>query len=70
MKIASIGLVVGVSMALALSQVIQGILYGVSAADPIALLAAVLVFSIAAGLACLLPAWRATRIDPMRTLRE
>jgi ABC-type antimicrobial peptide transport system permease subunit len=45
-------------------------LYGVSADDPISLLVAILVLSVAALLACLLPALHATRIDPIAALRE
>ena len=56
--------------ALALARLMSSMLYGVSADDPISLLVGILVLSVAALLACLLPALRATRIDPIAALRE
>jgi ABC-type lipoprotein release transport system permease subunit len=45
------------------------LLYGVSAADPLTfLLVPVLIFVVAL-VACLIPAWKATRIDPITALR-
>jgi putative ABC transport system permease protein len=70
LRIATIGLVVGLLSALLLNQLLEGALFGVSAADPISFGASVLVLVAAALVACLLPALRATRIDPIRTLRE
>jgi ABC-type antimicrobial peptide transport system permease subunit len=45
-------------------------LYGVSGTDPVALLTAIGILGRAAFLACLVPALRATRIDPITALRE
>jgi putative ABC transport system permease protein len=70
LKIAGIGLIVGLISALTLNHLIEWALFGVSAADPISFGASVLVLVAAALVACLLPALRATRIDPIRTLRE
>jgi putative ABC transport system permease protein len=70
LRIATIGLVVGLFSALLLNQLIEGALFGVSPADPISFGASVLVLVVAALVACLLPALRATRIDPIRGLRE
>jgi hypothetical protein len=70
LKLTGIGLVIGIVAALALARVMSSMLYGVSADDPISLLVAILVLSVAALLACLLPALRATRIDPIAALRE
>jgi putative ABC transport system permease protein len=70
LKIAAMGLVVGLFSAFLLNQLIEGALFGVSAADPISFGASVLVLVVAALVACLLPALRATRIDPIRALRE
>jgi ABC-type lipoprotein release transport system permease subunit len=46
------------------------LLYRVSPRDPEAFVAASLVIAVAAVTACFLPAWRATRTDPVRALRE
>jgi ABC-type antimicrobial peptide transport system permease subunit len=43
--------------------------YGVSPRDPLAFGSAFVVMIIVALVACFLPAWRATRIDPVRALR-
>ncbi len=70
LKIVGAGLLIGIGAALVLTRLIQGVLYGVSGSDPLSLLAAVFVLGLAALLACLLPALKAARIDPMKTLRE
>ena len=69
-KLIGIGLVAGTVVALVCARFIEGMLYGVSAADPISMLAAILVLCLAGCLACLLPALRATRINPITALRE
>ena len=70
LKLTGIGLIIGVVAALALARLMSSMLYGVSADDPISLLVGILMLSVAALLACLLPALRATRIDPIAALRE
>ncbi|MBV9733245.1 MAG: FtsX-like permease family protein, partial [Verrucomicrobia bacterium] len=70
LKLTGIGLIIGIVTALALARLMSSTLFGVSADDPISLLIAVLVLGIAALFACLLPALRATRIDPIAALRE
>jgi ABC-type antimicrobial peptide transport system permease subunit len=68
--LSGIGLAVGIATTLILGPFIGGFLYGISSTDPITLIAAVLVLSLAATFACLLPALRATRINPITALRE
>jgi ABC-type antimicrobial peptide transport system permease subunit len=68
--VVGVGLMIGVVAALALSHLIAGILYGVSVADPISVGLSVLVLSFTTLIACLLPAFRATRINPITALRE
>ena len=70
LKIVGVGLIVGLLASLILVRFIEGILYGVSATDPFSLCAAVIVLGLAALVACLLPALRATRINPITALRE
>ena len=68
--VALLGAVAGVAGALALSRVLRGLLYGVSAADPLVFAAVPVVLVGVALIAGWLPARRALRADPMRALRE
>jgi ABC-type antimicrobial peptide transport system permease subunit len=60
---------VGVIAAAAVAQVLQSLLYGVSAFDPVAYAFAGAVLLAVAFAANVIPAWRAARTDPMRALR-
>jgi predicted permease len=64
------GSLVGVTGAAALSQILRRQLYGVSNLDPIAYLGAMAVFVVMVAVAALLPARRALRVDPLRSLRH
>jgi len=64
------GVLVGVATALALTRWLAGYLYNVSPRDPLAFASGFAVMMITAIAACLLPAWRATRTDPARALRD
>jgi predicted permease len=63
------GVAIGLLLAIATAKLLSGILYGVSALDPIAFTVAPLVLTIAALIATWLPARRATRVDPVQALR-
>jgi putative ABC transport system permease protein len=64
------GLVIGFATSLALNQLLTSLLFAVSATDPLVyFLMATLVICIALLASCL-PARRATRIDPIQTLRS
>ena len=63
------GLAVGLSGAFAAGRVLQNLLFAVSARDPWMLTAAAVSVIGAAGLASLIPAWRASRTDPIAALR-
>jgi putative ABC transport system permease protein len=68
--VVGIGLTIGLVTALVLSHLIAGILYGVSATDFVSIGLSILILGFVALIACLLPALRATRIDPLSALRE
>ena len=63
------GALAGVTGAAALSQLLRRELYGISYLDPVAYLGAISVFAVMIGLAALLPARRALRVDPIQSLR-
>ena len=64
-----IGVIVGVPLALAAASLLSSMLFRLSSADPLSLVAATLVLIAVALLAALIPARRATRVDPMVALR-
>src|SRR5215472_1751984 len=63
------GIAIGIALALLLTRLLGNLLYQVSPRDPRAFVAAFAVMTFASLAACFLPAWRATRTDPMRALR-
>ena len=64
-----IGSLAGVTGAAILSQLLRRQLYGISNLDPIAYLSAIVIFVAMVVAAALLPARRALRVDPLRSLR-
>ena len=69
MRLAAAGGILGVAAALALTRLMQSLLYEVSAADPLTFVVATSLLILAALAACCIPARRAARIDPMVALR-
>jgi predicted permease len=69
-KTIGIGVVAGLLASLVLTRFLGDLLYGVGGNDPITIAASVVVLSFAALIACLLPALRAIRINPVTALRE
>lgn len=68
-RLAVIGLAVGVLAALALTRLASQLLY-VSPSDPIAFVSTVSLLLSVAVVACLIPSWRASRVDPIQALRN
>jgi predicted permease len=64
------GIAAGAAAALLLTRLMGDLLYKVSPRDPGAFALAFVIMAIASLAACLLPAWRATRTDPLRALRD
>ena len=69
MKMALIGLALGLVGAFLVSRVMMDMLYGISPTDPLTFTGVSIVLLAVALLACLIPARRATRVDPIVALR-
>jgi ABC-type antimicrobial peptide transport system permease subunit len=69
MAIVAISLAVGIVGALAATRLLNSLLFGVGASDPMTFIAIVLLVSAVAFIAAWLPARRATRVDPIIALR-
>jgi putative ABC transport system permease protein len=70
MRLVLIGLAIGFAATFATTGVLSSMLYGVGVRDPLTIAGVAAILSTVAGLACLLPAWRSTKLDPMQALRS
>jgi macrolide transport system ATP-binding/permease protein len=70
LALTAVGVVLGAAAAIGLTRLLGNLLYNVSPRDPLAFGSAFVIMTIAALAACFLPAWRATRTDPARALRD
>lgn len=69
-KIATMGIVIGLAVSLALTRLMTNVLFGVGAIDPLTLTSVVLLLMCVALFACAIPARRASRLDPLVALRH
>ena len=65
-----VGVALGFAAALALSRVVSSLIFAVRATDPLTFAAVALLLLLVGILATIIPAYRATRIEPVRILRE
>ena len=70
MMLAMIGLVLGLGIVFVLARFLKSMLYGISPSDPLTFTTITILLAGVALLACLIPAQRATRVDPMVALRD
>jgi putative ABC transport system permease protein len=69
-RLVGLGMLIGVAASLAAGRVLASQLWGVSAHDPAALVAVLLVMALASAAACVVPARRAVKVDPIVALRS
>jgi len=69
MRLAGIGVVIGVAAGLGLTRFMTNLIYGVKTWDPTAFISVVILLSAVCWLATYIPARRASRVDPMVALR-
>jgi ABC-type antimicrobial peptide transport system permease subunit len=69
MTLTALGVALGLAGAVAASEALATLLFGVSRLDPLTYVAVVAVLATVSALACWVPAWRAARVDPVSTLR-
>jgi putative ABC transport system permease protein len=69
MKLVGIGIIIGIPAAFLLTRVFSSMLFGLSSSDPVSMLIVVAVLGGVACIAGLIPARRATKVDPLVALR-
>ncbi|MBV8514369.1 MAG: hypothetical protein JO260_03625, partial [Acidobacteria bacterium] len=62
--------VIGIAAAFGLTRMLSSMLYGITSTDPVIFISVTLLLIVIALIACLIPARRAMRIDPMVALRH
>lgn len=65
-----LGVAIGLAAALALGRVLSSLIYGVRPGDPLTFLTVAVLLVVVGALATAIPAYRATRVEPIRTLRD
>lgn len=69
LKLILTGLMVGIVLAVSMTRALKAFLFGVGPSDPMTLVSVAIIFTSVALLACMLPALRSTRVDPMEAMR-
>ncbi|MEO7998880.1 MAG: ABC transporter permease [Gemmatimonadaceae bacterium] len=69
-RVVGVGLALGIALSIGSSQAIRSMLFGLSALDGVAFVTVALLLSIVASVAVAIPAARASRVDPVASLRE
>ena len=64
-----LGQIIGVAASVGAAQLIRSMLYGISPLDPSVFVSVIVMLILVAAAACLVPAWRASRLDPTAALR-
>jgi ABC-type antimicrobial peptide transport system permease subunit len=70
LKLTLLGIAVGLPAALAVARFVEGLLYGIEPRDPVTFISVPVALVLVACMACLLPAFRAARVNPVDALRE
>lgn len=70
LTLTTIGIVAGLAGAFALNRLIASLLFGVQPTDPTTIVAVIATITLVAAVACWIPAWRASRVDPNVVLRD
>jgi putative ABC transport system permease protein len=69
LRLAGLGVIIGIAVALPLTRLLRALLFGVTATDPVTFLSVSIVLLLVAIAACYLPASRALTVDPVEALR-
>ncbi len=70
MPMAALGIAIGLASAMALARILRSVVAGIQLVDATPVWIAVLLVTVTTTVACSIPAWKATRIDPMAALRQ
>jgi len=70
LTLTTVGIVAGLAGAFGLNRLIASLLFGVQPTDPATIVAVITTITLVASVACWLPAWRASRVDPNVVLRD